>query len=160
MSEGGIERALLEGARLERGDDVLVLGDGPLVFGAHDLVGDGWVYVVRSQVDELEELFAEAHTAGASGLAYLVGSTPVLPLPDAAVVAALGRIAADDGSLGAAAQELARVLAAQGRVALAEGDGSAGEALAGALEGAGFGGIELAEPVEPAGEIVVTAHLA
>ena len=73
-------------------------------------MGDGWVYVVRSQVDELEELLGEAHAVGASGVAYLVGETPVLPLPDDAVAAAVGRIATDDGALEAAAEELARVL--------------------------------------------------
>ncbi|HZS24321.1 MAG TPA: hypothetical protein VFA30_04970, partial [Gaiellaceae bacterium] len=55
------DERLLDAAALAPGDDVLVLGDGPLVFGAHDRIGDGWVYVVRSQVDELEELLGEAH---------------------------------------------------------------------------------------------------
>ena len=39
-----------------RSEDVLVLGGGALALGAHERIGDGWVYVVRSQVDELEEL--------------------------------------------------------------------------------------------------------
>src|SRR5207248_10795902 len=34
---------------------------------------------------------------GASGVAYLVGEAPVLPLPDGAVAAAVGRIATEDG---------------------------------------------------------------
>ena len=66
-------RALLEAARLEPEEDVLVLGGGALALGAHERLGDGWVYVVRSQVDELEELLGEAHAVGASGVAYLVG---------------------------------------------------------------------------------------
>ena len=40
------------------------------------------------------------------------GEAPVLPLPDGAVAAAVGRIATDDGALVAAAEELARVLSA------------------------------------------------
>ena len=156
MSEAGdVVRALLDAARLEPADDVLVLGDGALVFGAHDRVGDGWVYVVRSHVDELEELLGEAHAAGASGVAYLVGEAPVLPLPDAAVAAALGRIATDDGALGVAAEELARVLAPGGRVALAEPERATAAAVAAALTAAGFGAIELTEAGD---EIVVAAR--
>ncbi len=138
MSSGEVELALLDAARLEPGQDVLVLGGGLLALGAHERIGDGWVYVVRSQVDELEELLGEAHAAGASGVAYLVGAAPVLPLPDGAVAAALGRIATDDGALAAAADELARVLSARGRVSFAEPDSSAGEELARSLEAAGF----------------------
>lgn len=156
MSEAGaVELALLEAARLEPADDVLVLGDGALVFGAHDRVGDGWVYVVRSHVDELEELLGEAHAAGASGVAYLVGEAPVLPLPDAAVAAVLGRVATDDGALGAAAEELARVLAVGGRVALAEPERRAADAVADALGAAGFDAVELAEVGD---EVVVAAR--
>jgi ubiquinone/menaquinone biosynthesis C-methylase UbiE len=157
MSAGEIVLALLDAARLEPGEDVLVLGGGALALGAHERVGDGWVYVVRSQVDELEELLGEAHAAGVSGVAYLVGEAPVLPLPDGAVAAAVGRIATDDGALGAAAEELARVLAPAGRVSLAEADSEAGEELARALAAAGFEGGE----VEPAGgEAVVSGRLA
>lgn len=135
-----VETALLDAARLAPEEDVLVLGGGSLALGAHERIGDGWVYVVRSQVDELEELLGEAHAAGASGVAYLVGEAPVLPLPDDAVAAAVGRIATDDGALAAAVEELARVLAAGGRVALAEPGPKAGEKLAQALEAAGFEG--------------------
>jgi ubiquinone/menaquinone biosynthesis C-methylase UbiE len=136
---GDVEQTLLDVALLAPEDAVLVLGAGSLALGAHERVGDGWVYVVRSQVDELEELLHEAHAAGASGFAYLVGEAPVLPLPDGAVVAAVGRIATEDGpALAAAAEELARVLAARGRVSLAEPNSAAGEELAGALEAAGF----------------------
>jgi ubiquinone/menaquinone biosynthesis C-methylase UbiE len=136
-----VELALLDAALLAQEEDVLVLGGGSLALGAHERVGDGWVYVVRSQVDELEELLGEAHAVGASGVAYLVGETPVLPLPDGVVSAAVGRIATDDGALGAAVEELARVLAAGGRVALAEPDSAAGDELARSLEAAGFGSV-------------------
>jgi ubiquinone/menaquinone biosynthesis C-methylase UbiE len=139
MSNGDLERALIDAVRLQAEEDVLVLGGGSLALAAHELVGDGWVYVVRSQVDELEELLEEAHAVGASGVAYLVGSAPVLPLPDDAVVAALGRIATEDGALVAAAEELARVLAPGGRAAFAE-PAADGEELARSLTAAGFEG--------------------
>ena len=145
MSGAGIEQALLDAARLEPEQDVLVLGSGALALGAHERIGDGWVYVVRSQVDELEELLDEAHAAGASGVAYLVGEAPVLPLPDDAVTAAVGRIATDAGALEAAAEELARVLSPGGRVAFAEPGASAGEELARALTAAGFEQVEVAQ---------------
>jgi ubiquinone/menaquinone biosynthesis C-methylase UbiE len=83
MSSGEVEQALLDAAQLEPEQDILVLGGGSLALAAHEQIGDGWVYVVRSQVDELEELLGEAHAMGASGVAYLVGAAPVLPLPDA-----------------------------------------------------------------------------
>jgi len=153
LSGADVEQALLDAARLEPEQDVLVLGSGALALGAHERVGDGWVYVVRSQVDELEELLGEAHAAGASGVAYLVGEAPVLPLPDGAVAAAVGRIATDDGSLDAAAEELARVLSAGGRASFAEPDAGAGEALARALAEAGFEQLE----VEPMGEEAVVS---
>src|ERR1700745_4059372 len=88
MSGAGIEQALLDAARLKPRQDVLVLGSGALALATHERVGDGWVYVVQSQVDELEELLGQAHAAGASGVAYLVGEAPVLPLPDDAVAGA------------------------------------------------------------------------
>ena len=157
MSGGDVERALLNAARLVPKEDVLVLGGGALALGAHELVGDGWIYVVRSQVDELEELLVEAHAVGASGVAYLVGETPVLPLPDGAVAAALGRIATDDGALAAAAEELARVLAAGGRAAFAEPDTAAGEKLARALTAAGFEQVQVVAVDE---EAVVSGRLA
>jgi ubiquinone/menaquinone biosynthesis C-methylase UbiE len=156
MSRGKVEQALLDAARLQPEEDVLVLGGGALALGAHERVGDGWVYVVRSQVDELEELLGEAHAAGASGVAYLVGAAPVLPLPDGAVAAALGRIATEDGALGAAAEELARVVAARGRVSFAEPDRAAGDELAGSLASAGFEDVEVAEAD---GETVVSGRL-
>ena len=155
MSNGDLERALIDAVRLQAEEDVLVLGGGSLALAAHDLVGDGWVYVVRSQVDELEELLEEAHAVGASGVAYLVGSAPVLPLPDDAVVAALGRIATEDGALVAAAEELARVLAPGGRAAFAE-PAADGEELARSLTAAGF---EEVEVTQAAGEAVVSGRL-
>ena len=153
MSGAGPEQELLDAARLEANDGVLVLGGQSLALGAHERVGDGWVYVVRSQVDELEELLGEAHAAGASGVAYLVGETPVLPLPDGAVAVALGRIATDDGALDPAAEELARVLSAGGRVSFAEPDAGAGEELARAFVAAGFEQVE----VVPVGEEAVVS---
>jgi ubiquinone/menaquinone biosynthesis C-methylase UbiE len=156
MSSGEVEQALLDAARLEPEQDVLVLGGGSLALGAHERVGDGWIYVVRSQVDELEELLGEAHAAGASGVAYLVGSAPVLPLPDAAVAAALGRIATDDGALEAVAEEVARVLATGGRASFAEPDSAAGKELARSLAAAGFEEVEVAEA---GGEVVVSGRL-
>ena len=156
MSPSDVERALLDAARLEPEQDVLVLGGGSLALGAHERVGDGWVYVVRSQVDELEELLGEAHAAGASGVAYMMGSAPVLPLPDGAVAAALGRIATDDGALAAVAEEVARVLSAGGRASFAEPDAAAGEELARALSTAGFGEVVVEEA---GGEAVVSGQL-
>lgn len=138
MNGGEVDLALLDAARLAPAEAVLVLGGGPLALGAHERVGDGWVYVVRSRVDELEELLVEAHAVDASGVAYLVGEAPVLPLPDDAVVAAVGRIAIDAGDLEATADELARVLAVGGRVSLAAPGEAAGETLARALEAAWF----------------------
>ena len=157
MSAADVEQALLDAAQLEPEEDVLVLGGGALALGAHERVGDGWVYVVRSQVDELEELLVEAHAVGATGVAYLVGEAPVLPLPDGAVAAALGRIATEHGALEAAAEELARVLSAGGRASFAEPDLRAGEELARALAAAGF---ERVEVVPVGGEAVVSARRA
>jgi ubiquinone/menaquinone biosynthesis C-methylase UbiE len=151
-----VERTLLDAARLEPEEDVLVLGGGTLALEAHERVGDGWVYVVRAQVDELEELLGEAHAAGASGVAYLVGSAPVLPLPDAAVAAAIGRIATEDGALSAAVEELARVLTARGRISIAEPDTTAAEELAGCLRAVGFEDVEI---LEAGGEAVVSGRL-
>jgi ubiquinone/menaquinone biosynthesis C-methylase UbiE len=156
MSVGSTEQALIDAVRLEPEENVLVLGGGSLALAAHDRVGDGWVYVVRSQVDELEELLEEAHAVGASGVAYLVGTAPVLPLPDDAVAAAFGRIATEDGALDAAAEELARVVASGGRVAFAEPDSEAGEELARSLSAAGFGDVEVTQAGD---EAVVSGRL-
>ena len=151
-----VDQAVLDAAGLEPGQDVLVLGGGALALGAHERVGEGWVYVVRSQVDELEELLGEAHAVGVSGVAYLVGAAPVLPLPDGAVGAALGRIAMEDGAIAAVADEFARVLSAHGRVSFAEPDAAAGEELVGWFAAAGF---EELEVVEAGDEAVVSGRL-
>jgi ubiquinone/menaquinone biosynthesis C-methylase UbiE len=148
-----VDDALLDGARLDADDDVLVLGGGALALGAQKRLVNGWVYVVRREVDDLEELLGEAHAVGATGVAYLVGEASVLPLPDAAVAAAVGRVASDDGALGFAAAELARVLVAGGRVALAESGRPAGDAIAQALGEAGFGEVAV---VDVETDIVVT----
>jgi len=72
------------------GHDVLLVGsDSTLAFDAHGRIGDGWVYVVDPRVDALEALLREAHAAGVSGIAYLIGDGGVLPLPDASVHEAL-----------------------------------------------------------------------
>jgi ubiquinone/menaquinone biosynthesis C-methylase UbiE len=78
-------------------------------------------------------------------VAYLVGETPVLPLPDDAVAAAVGRIATEDGALASAVEELARVLSPGGRASFAEPDAAAGEELARALAAAGFEQVEVAQ---------------
>lgn len=143
MTGDEVAQAMLDAVHLEAGEDVLVLGSGALALGAHERVGDGWVYVVRSQVDELEELLGEAHAVGASGFAYLVGESPVLPLPDGAVTALVGRIATDAGALESAAEEIARVLAAGGRASFAEPDSAAGEELVRALSAVGFAQMEV-----------------
>jgi SAM-dependent methyltransferase len=156
MSGSEVDGAMLDAARLQPEENVLVLGGGVLALGAHDRAGDGWVYVVRSQVDELEELLGEAHAVGASGVAYLVGEAPVLPLPDGAVAAAVGRIATEDGALVAAAEELVRVLAGGGRIAFAEPDAAAGSELARSLAEAGFEDLEVAAAGE---EVVVSGRL-
>jgi len=152
---GTSDDLLLDAAALAPGDDVLVLGGGTLVFGAHDRIGDGWVYVVRSQVGELEELLDEAHGTGSAGVAYLVGETPVLPLPDAAVAAAVGRIVVGSAAVRDAACELHRVLQPGGRLSLAASDGQAAGELQAALGAAGF----LAGEAAPVGdETLVTAR--
>ncbi|HEY2355238.1 MAG TPA: hypothetical protein VGH79_10120 [Gaiellaceae bacterium] len=151
MSE--VDEALLDAARLESDHDVLVLGGATLALCAQKRLAAGWVYVVRHEVDELEELLGEAHAVGATGVAYLVGEATVLPLPDAAVAAALGRVPSDDGAPALASTELARVLVAGGRVALAEPGRPAGEAIAAALESAGFDEVALAQVGD---EILVT----
>lgn len=151
MSE--LDEALLEAARLEADDDVLVLGGGALALGAQKRLANGWVYVVRHEVGELEELLREAHAVGAAGVAYLVGEAPVLPLPDDAVAAAVGRVPTENGAPNVAAAELARVLATGGRVALAEPGRPAGDALAEALATAGFGDVALTDVGD---EVLVT----
>jgi ubiquinone/menaquinone biosynthesis C-methylase UbiE len=114
---------VLEGARLQGGDDVLDLGAGTglLTFGAHERIGDGWVYAVDPSVDVLEELLRGAHEAELPGVMYLIGDAEVIPLPDASVNAAVTRsvlMYVDD--VGVAAGELFRVLRPGGRLSLYE----------------------------------------
>jgi len=137
---------VLDGAALEAGDDVLVLGGGmALVFGAHGRIGDGWVYAV-DDVDALEALHGAAHAQGVAGVAYLVGDAGVLPLPDASVAAVIGSPLAGAADPTEAARELHRVLRAGGRLSIADCD----EAAEAALQAAGF--VDLArvdDPSEP-----------
>jgi ubiquinone/menaquinone biosynthesis C-methylase UbiE len=149
-----VDEALLEAVRFEGDENVLVLGGASLVLGAQKRLLDGWVYVVRHEVDELEELLVEARAVGATGIAYLVGNAPVLPLPDDAVAAAVGRVPVEDDAPAFVAAELARVLAARGRVALAEQGRPAGYAVAAALESAGFQDVTLTDVAD---EVLVTA---
>lgn len=121
---------MLDGAALQSGDDVVVLGGGPpLVFGAHGRIGDGWVYAVDPQVDELEVLLGAAHEQGIAGVAYLVGDARVLPLPDVSVAAVVGSPTAGALDPAETARELHRVLAAGGRISIEATDAAAEEAL-------------------------------
>lgn len=155
----GPTEAVLAAARLRAGDDVLQLGaaDGRLVFAAHGLIGDGWVYTVDPSVDALEELLGEAHRTETAGVAYLVGDASALPLPDASVDACVGHaVFAAVGDAAEAARELHRVLRPGGRLAAAE-PGTDGE-LAGALAAAGFADVELGNPEPSGGAVIVTAR--
>lgn len=127
-----MSETVLEGAELEAGDDVLVLGGAPpLVFGAHGRIGDGWVYAVDARVDDLEALLGAAHAEGIAGVAYLVGDTSVLPLPDASVAAVVGAPLAGMAMADRpeAARELYRVLRPGGRLSIEEADAGADAAL-------------------------------
>jgi ubiquinone/menaquinone biosynthesis C-methylase UbiE len=137
-----VSEALLEGAALEVGDDVLVLGgSAALVFGAHGRVGDGWVYAVEAEVGRLESLLGAAHAQGIAGLAYLVGGADVLPLPDGAVAAVVGSPFAGVDDPAEAARELHRVLRVGGRLSIADADAAA-EA---AVRAAGFADLARAD---------------
>jgi ubiquinone/menaquinone biosynthesis C-methylase UbiE len=114
---------VLAGASLQPDDDVLDLGAGTglLTFGAHEQIGDGWVFAVDPSVDALEELLRGAHEASLSGVMYLIGDAEVIPLPDESVDAAVTRsvlMYVDDIAL--AARELYRVLRPGGRLSLYE----------------------------------------
>jgi ubiquinone/menaquinone biosynthesis C-methylase UbiE len=145
---------ILEGARLRPGDDVLDLsGWSALTFGAHERIGDGWVYTVAADVGRLEELLGAAHKLDAPGIAYLVGDVEALPLPDASVDAVVGAsVFAAGVAPDRAAGELLRVLRPDGRVSLCERSGGRGEELAAALREAGFAevSVELGEGDEEA----------
>jgi ubiquinone/menaquinone biosynthesis C-methylase UbiE len=140
---------VLDGARLRTGDDVLDLseGSGALTFGAHDRIGDGWVYTVAADSARLEELLAAAHERDAAGVGYLVGDVEALPLPDASVDAVVGAfVFAVGAAFESAARELYRVLRPDGRLSLFEHPAGDAEALAAALLEAGF--VEVSVEVE------------
>ena len=131
---------ILAGARLRPGADVLDLsGWSALTFGAHELIGDGWVYTVAADVGLLEELLGAAHKLDAPGIAYLVGDVEALPLPDGSVDAIVGAsVFAAGVAPDRAAGELRRVLRPAGRLSLCERVGGDGEPLVAALRDAGF----------------------
>ncbi|HKI90736.1 MAG TPA: methyltransferase domain-containing protein [Gaiellaceae bacterium] len=150
---------VLAGAALVGGEDVLGLGldTGPLAFRAHELVDDGWVIAVDPSVDALEELLRHAHELGSAGVMYLVGDADVLPLPDAAVDACVGRFPCERvEDLAEAVRELLRVLRPGGRVSLLDRDGD-GTQLAAALGDAGFAGVAF-EPATDGTGAAVTAR--
>jgi ubiquinone/menaquinone biosynthesis C-methylase UbiE len=110
---------VIEGAELRPGHDVLDLGAGTglLTFAAHERIGDGWVFAVDPSIAALEELLRAAHEAKVAGIMYLVGDAEVIPLPDASVDACVtcsSLMYAED--VERAVQEIARVLAAGGRL--------------------------------------------
>ena len=114
---------VLAGAALADGDDVLDLGAGIglLTFGAHDRIGDGWVYAVDPSAEALEELLRLAHVAGANGIMYLIGDANAIPLPDELVDVCVTRsvlMYLDD--VAGAAKEIHRVLRPGGRVSCFE----------------------------------------
>ena len=131
---------ILAGARLRPGADVLDLsGWSALTFGAHELIGDGWVYTVAADVGLLEELLGAAHKLDAPGIAYLVGDVEALPLPDGSVDAIVGAsVFAAGVAPDRAAGELRRVLRPAGRLSLCERVADGGESLAAALRDTGF----------------------
>lgn len=140
---------VLAGAALTEGDDVLDLGAGTglLTFGAHDRIGDGWVYAVDPSVDALEELLRLAHAAGANGIMYLVGDATAVPLPDETVDACVTRsvlMYVDD--LDEAAREAYRVLRPGGRASFFEPINRKGTFLATTVDWSPLGA-DLAERV-------------
>lgn len=104
---------VIDGAALREGDAVLDLGAGTglLTFGAHDRIGDGWVFAVDPSVSALEELLRVAHETNVAGVMYLVGDAEVIPLPDASVDVCMTRsVLMYVAELQRAVDELARVL--------------------------------------------------
>jgi ubiquinone/menaquinone biosynthesis C-methylase UbiE len=120
---GQMRDRVLDNARLRPGNDVLDLGAGTglLTFGAHDRIGDGWVFAVDPTVDALEELLRGAHEANLAGVMYLVGDAEVIPLPDQTVDACVTRsVLMHVADIRMAAAELHRVLKPSGRISLYE----------------------------------------
>ena len=115
---GDLDR-VLDDARLERGDRVVVVGTRIvlLALAAAERVGpDGEVFAIDRSVAALEELRA---ASGAADISYLVGQPAVLPLPDASVDAVLADTVpgpAQDGE--ETLREFNRVLAEGGRLSL------------------------------------------
>ena len=150
---------VLDGARLEPGDDVLDLrpGTGLLTFGAHERVGDGWVFAVDPSVDVLEELLRGAHEASLPGVMYLIGDAEVIPLPDESVDAAVTRSALMDvDDIRVAASELHRVLRPGGRVSFYGPIKRKGTPIAPTVDWSPLGG-ELAQRAAEEWEAVVTS---
>lgn len=108
---------LLDGAAIEPGDTVLVIGASTLA--VQERVGvDGSVVAVDPDVGRLERLRALAR---AGGISYLIGELGVLPLMDESVDAALVQaVHAAFGGEADAARELFRVLRPGGRLSLFE----------------------------------------
>jgi len=114
---------VIAGAALREGDAVLDLGAGTglLTFGAHDRIGDGWVFAVDPSVSALEELLRVAHETNVAGVMYLVGDAEVIPLPDASVDVCMTRsVLMYVAELRRAVEELARVLKPGGRLSCYE----------------------------------------
>jgi len=121
-------------------------GLGLLTLAAHERIGDGWVIAVDPSVGALEELLRLAHEVEANGIMYLVGDAEVLPLPDASVDAAILRsVLVHAADVAAAAEELARVLRADGRLSLREPLNRDGTYLATAVDWSPLG--ELGERI-------------
>jgi arsenite methyltransferase len=150
---------VLDGARLRPGDDVLDLsGWSALTFGAHERIGEGWVYAVAADGARLEALLEAAHELDAPGIAYLVGDVEALPLPDASVDAVVGvAVLSAAADLDRAAGELHRVLRPDGRLSLSEQVTGDAEALATALRGAGLAEVDV-DPEAEEGDAWATAR--
>ena len=134
---------VLDGARLEAGDHVLDLGAGTglLTFGAHDRIGDGWVFAVDPTVSALEELLRGAHEANLAGVMYLVGDAEVIPLPDEFVDACVTRsVLMYVADIAVAARELHRVLKPSGRLSSFEPINRKGTYIATAVDWSPVGG--------------------
>jgi arsenite methyltransferase len=122
-SLAAIRDRVIEGAGLREGDSVLDLGAGTglLTFGAHDRIGNGWVFAIDPSVSALEELLRVAHETKVAGVMYLVGDAEVIPLPDASVDVCMTRsVLMYVVEIERAVDELARVLKPGGRLSCYE----------------------------------------